>query len=188
MANENPKLYLDYLEKEMTIMGILSAFCTAVVALVIDRVVSAEKGILSRLWASSSVYVIVASVLMLLGAFSFYKQRSLLAWFYGQICLCMNRDPSELREWLDDADSWETWIWYQWAFTLTGVAFGEYILALLSDAQVWFQQHSLACSLSLIGIGMIIMTFRTFVLTRYKYEDAPFRAFFRGPSRKQRRA
>jgi hypothetical protein len=187
MADEIPKLYLDYLEKEMTIMGILSTFCTAVVALVIDKVVSAEKGILVRLWASSSFYVIVASVLMLLGAFSFYRQRSLLAWFYGQICLCMNRDPSDLREWLDDADSWETWISYQWAFTFTGVAFGEYVLALLSDTQVWFQQHSLVCSLSPVGIAIVIMVFRTFILTRYKYEDDPFLTFFRDPFQKQRR-
>ena len=34
--------YLDYLDKEMTVMGILSTFSVAVVALVLDRVGSAE--------------------------------------------------------------------------------------------------------------------------------------------------
>ena len=166
-------------------MGILSTFCAAVVALVLDKVVSAEKGVLLRLWASSSSYIIIGSVLMLLGAFCFYRQRSLLAWFYGQICLCMSRNPSDLANWLDDADSWETWISYQWAFTFTGVAFAEYVLALLSDTQGWFQVHWFACSLSPIVIAVVVMAFRTFVLTRYKYEDDPFHAFLRDPLQKQ---
>src|SRR5262245_45379342 len=44
--------YLAYLDKEMTIMGILSTFCVAVIALMVDRVGSAEiaaDGVLLRL-------------------------------------------------------------------------------------------------------------------------------------------
>jgi hypothetical protein len=40
---EATKACLEYLDKEMTIMGILSTFCFAAAALVIDRAASADK-------------------------------------------------------------------------------------------------------------------------------------------------
>lgn len=51
MAN-TASSYLEYLDKEMTIMGILSTFCVAVVALVLDRVGSADlsKQTVFSLW------------------------------------------------------------------------------------------------------------------------------------------
>jgi hypothetical protein len=80
----DPKPYLDYLDKEMTIMGVLSTFCLAVPALFFERIIAAnEKSIghdfLNRLVSMGSIYMITASVLMLFAAMYFYKQRSLLA-------------------------------------------------------------------------------------------------------------
>ncbi len=38
--NDNAKHYLGYLDKEMNIMGVLSAFCVTVPALVLERLAS----------------------------------------------------------------------------------------------------------------------------------------------------
>jgi hypothetical protein len=42
-SGQDVKSYLEYLDKEMTIMGILSTFCVAAAFLVIDRVCGADK-------------------------------------------------------------------------------------------------------------------------------------------------
>jgi len=49
MSKLDPKHYLDYLDKEMTIMGILSAFCVAVVAALLNGIFTADKGLWSEL-------------------------------------------------------------------------------------------------------------------------------------------
>jgi len=110
--------YLDYLDKEMSIMGVLSTFCLAVPSLFLERVVSAdEKSIahdfLLKLWSNGWLFLVVATGIMFFGAAYFYKQRSRLAWYYGQIALKMalaDYTARSLEEWLKDADSWETWI------------------------------------------------------------------------------
>ena len=49
MSKLDPKHYLDYLDKEMSIMGILSAFCVAVVAALLNGIFTADKGLWSEL-------------------------------------------------------------------------------------------------------------------------------------------
>jgi hypothetical protein len=70
----------------MTIMGILSTFCVAVVALVLDRTCGAEPGkgaLFLVLWKQEQLYVLLGSMFFGLGAALFYVQRSALGWFYG---------------------------------------------------------------------------------------------------------
>jgi len=136
MADLNVRLYLDYLDKEMTIMGVLSAFCALVPALTLDRVGSASGSgtLFYQLWHCERWYVIVGSTSLLLAAAVFYRQRSWLAWFYGQISLSMLQvygDGPDTKQWLKDADSWATWIPYRAAFWLTGLGFVEYGAALV---------------------------------------------------------
>ena len=79
MATESK--YLEYLDKEMAIMGILSTFCAAVVALVLDRICGAEldkKSLFVRLWREDSTFVILRLVSTGIAGALFYKQRSAL--------------------------------------------------------------------------------------------------------------
>ena len=43
MAKLDPKAYLDYLDKEMAIMGILSTFCVLTIGLTLNAALGAEK-------------------------------------------------------------------------------------------------------------------------------------------------
>ena len=118
----------------MTIMGILSTFCIAAVALVLDRIGSADlekKTLFALLWRDQRLFVLLGSSCVALAAALFYQQRSALAWFYGQISLSIE-SPSingiETDDWYKDADSWATWTPYQSAFTAltVGITFYGY--------------------------------------------------------------
>lgn len=90
-AVKEPKPYLDYLDKEMTIMGLLSAFSVALASFATERIVNAEKGFLHDIWLVGRDHVIAGAATAILAAFFFYLQRSHLAWYYGQIALAQSR-------------------------------------------------------------------------------------------------
>ena len=175
--DEKVKLYLDYLDKEMSIMGILSTFCFAVPALILERVTTATNNFLADLWISGNSYFLVASVFMLLSASLFYKQRSVLAWYYGQISLKENL-PNYVKpakeQWLQDADSWGTWIWYKIAFYLIffstfeyGVAFGSYYCPSIQENKISYILFPFI--ILIISVSLVII-----VNLKYKYQDNPF--------------
>ena len=64
--------YLDYLDKEMTIQGILSAFCVAVGAAAFDRILGVKKadasGLVANLQYFSAPFVLAAIIAGLAGA------------------------------------------------------------------------------------------------------------------------
>lgn len=69
----SPQHYLDYLDKEMTIMGILSTFCVVVPSLLIERAFSASKDaigycFLLNLLSNGLICIFIASLLFLIGA------------------------------------------------------------------------------------------------------------------------
>jgi hypothetical protein len=128
----NVERYLSYLDKEMTIMGILSGFCGAALALAIKLLSS--KDLPSRLVDIPSyapVSLSLALLLLLFAALSFYRQRSLLAWYYGQIALedSAHITNHRLPKWLKNADGWDTWMHYQRGFAFLAGTFGELVLA-----------------------------------------------------------
>lgn len=101
--------YLEYLDKEMTILGILSTFAVAVVALFLQQIGSAENGkLFFALWTQAGWYVLAGSVSILLSAVCFYNQRAILARHYGRLARNTDEggDPETLKNLLDDADSW----------------------------------------------------------------------------------
>ena len=116
MATASAKEYLDYLDKEMTIMGILSTFCVAAVALTLDRIGNADLSkdtVFRRIWEHDSTFVLVGSGWLLLAALCFYLQRSLVAYYYGGISLSLNNPeghPWSTATWLVEADAWAVWI------------------------------------------------------------------------------
>jgi len=130
------KQFLEYLDKEMTIMGILSAVCVAAPAGILNAVLSKESDVKTMFWNPGHFFIAMGSVLCILAAMLFYKERSTLAWYYGQICLTeelANKKAvsAKLREWLRDADSWETWWPYSWGFTFLVSGIAEYLLTLI---------------------------------------------------------
>ena len=136
----DPDRYLDYLDKEMTIMGILSAFCIGVPALLFERLLSAEKdsvvgSYVSTVLTQGPLYLLLGSLLCLGGAVMFYRQRSRLAWFYGQISLestVPQYTGRPIREWVIEADSWKSWYPYNSAFWIMACAVVEFALSILS--------------------------------------------------------
>jgi hypothetical protein len=127
--------YLEYLDKEMTIMGILSAVCVAAPAGILNAVLSKDSDVKSMFWNPGHFFIVMGSALCILSALMFYKERSSLAWYYGQICLAEELEgkksvSSKLREWLQEADSWEAWWPYSWGFAFLIAGITEYLLAM----------------------------------------------------------
>jgi len=176
------KQYLEYLDKEMTIMGILSAVSVAAPAGILNAALSKDARAL--LWNPEHFFIVMGSVLCVVAALLFYKERSQLAWYYGQICLTeavANKKSvaAELREWLRDADSWETWWPYCLGFTFLAAGFAEYLFALFflltPSHWPWLGAHLptvkilafLACPI----VAGIAAPLQWFVRTRYKFSD-----------------
>ena len=177
--------YLDYLDKEMSIMGVLSTFCLAVPSLCWERVISAdEKSIvldfLVKLLGNGSLYLVIASGLMVFGAASFYKQRSRLAWYYGQIALKValpDYTAREIDKWLKDADSWETWIPYHLSKCAIFFAAVEYALAIASIYIDCIHNGSLYFAAGLLVLFGLVSTLIKRNSKRHKYAENP--NFFR---------
>jgi hypothetical protein len=181
---EKPEKYLEYLDWEMTIMGILSTFCVAIVALVLDRVGSAEPvkdTLFSALWAHERTCVLLGSLCVGSAAACFYKQRSRLAWFYGQICLSVDSPKvSQIatEEWLRDADSWATWIPYQSGFTALIIGAVLYSFALIGcDGGALRSRWWLWTA---IAVVITVQCCRFAIHNGYKYADNPIQEFLNG--------
>jgi hypothetical protein len=174
--------YLDYLDKEMTIMGLLSTFCVAVVALVIDRVGSADLSkntLFAHLWGDQGKYVLLGSLCMAIASVAFYLQRSALAWFYGQISLSIESpaiNGTDTEAWYKDADSWSTWVPYQSAFAALTVGCAFYSYALMTASSVTIPAWLLWAP---IAVGIPIHVVRMFIFRHYKYEEDPIGQFLR---------
>jgi hypothetical protein len=116
------KSYADYLDKEMTIMGILSTFC--VIAL--GGCVTALSGIAKDhsawfpgFWVQQGPFIFLGMIALLFSAFFFYRQRSILAYYVGQIYLSLfdsNLVTGSTTALHKQADRWSTWIFYRQAF------------------------------------------------------------------------
>jgi hypothetical protein len=177
------KPYLEYLDKEMTIMGILSAVSVLAPGGILSALVAnvKDKGLALEIWNAGGLFIVGGSMLCIVAALFFYRQRSRLAWFYGQICLNETLAKGDLasRELILDADSWETWWSYSCGFTFLIAGFVEYLLAfatlLLPTFVQWPSVHlhafeELFFSISLL-VAALIAILQRYVLTRYKFSD-----------------
>jgi hypothetical protein len=197
VSNERVKLYLDYLDKEMTIMGILSTFTVAATAAILNKLLSIDVGqlTLQAIWKHGSSYISFASVLMFLSALFFYRQRSRLAWHYGQICLHSQLESdSEPNIQLVEADSWEAWIPYRWAFCFLTLAALEYGAGLASASPSsigsWLFDHRELCVIGLSVLLLLILLFIRRVLIRHRSDETPYLAYWkalRGNERRRKR-
>jgi hypothetical protein len=181
-SREDLKLYLDYLEKEMTIMGVLSAFCALAPGLTIKELLeihgsSADN--LGDIWTNGRFFIVTATFLILAAAGFFYGQRSTLAWFYGQISLAFI-DPKmtgrSVEYWLRDADSWATWTRYKRSFLYLTLGAIGYSLALAGTAfrvtPMWVR-IALGVYLSTALVAILIEAQVERIYECYRYEESP---------------
>jgi hypothetical protein len=213
---DRAKLFLGYLDKEMRIMGVLSAFCAATLALALGKIVTVKiepetqqrvsmhdaASILVRspaelsnindvevgalIWRLGHWYFIGGSAWLLTATLFFYRQRSYLAWYYGQISLLIalpeDREWLVNREWLVSykawlkyADSWATWLHYRWAFAAATMGIGSYLLAILCVEWQWLDTKTVLLIYLLGCAGILIAVWiHTFVLKTYQFEDRPW--------------
>ncbi len=182
MATANAKEYLDYLDKEMTIMGILSTFCVAAVALTLDRIGNADLSkdtVFRRIWERDSTFVLVGSGWLLLAALCFYLQRSLLAYYYGGISLSLNNPeghPWSTSTWLVEAYSWAVWIRCRIGFMCLVLAASCFSAALVGATGSGHQLPSwiLWALPALIAIEQVP---HCWVLCRFRHNSEPFHTF-----------
>jgi hypothetical protein len=120
MAAHHPKLnYLVFLEKEMTIMGLLSGATAAASAGVLSSLLHGDSIYIALLWSSSRNHLLIGCGFLLISCGLFFKQRSQLARLYGQICRFEDEGASagvfpstKSLARICEADGWITWIAY----------------------------------------------------------------------------
>jgi hypothetical protein len=114
--------YVTYLLNEMTIMGILSTFCVVVIGgfITVFSNVSKDSALWLRdFWREEGAFVLFGLTAVLIAAFLFYRQRSILSYYVGQIYLSVydsaiaDGSAHELHE---RANNWITWRFYRLAF------------------------------------------------------------------------
>jgi hypothetical protein len=183
--------YVEYLDKEMTIMGILSGVSLVAPAGILSAVLGDHSDVKIALWNTGQFFIVAGSALCVVASLCFYKQRSTLAWFYGQICFAEALEDKTtrsetLREWLTDADSWATWWPYGAAFAVLIAGFAEYLLALIfllvPPHWYWLSTHShpvkviafWACPVLAAGFAVL----QWHVRTTYKFSESCWKEFF----------
>jgi hypothetical protein len=174
--------YLGYLDKEMTIMGILSSFSVLLVGGLFSSLASAKLGELpGEIWSSSADLLILCNGLIFAAAFCFYLQRSQLAWFYGQICLSL-QDPhlSEhdrtVEAWLKEVDSYSAWFRYDFAFVFLTLGILECIAVIVN------YHHPLSylflVSFGVVALAMVASFLRVRILLNFDWEDDAWPQFW----------
>ncbi|HUA14772.1 MAG TPA: SET domain-containing protein [Verrucomicrobiae bacterium] len=180
------KKYLEYLDKEMTIMGILSAVAIAAPAGILNVLLSDKNPFKDQLLAAGPFFVMLGSVSCILAALSFYGERSMLAWYYGQICLTEALDSGitssqRAEDLMVGADSWETWIRYQWGFATLITGFVEYVAATFFALST---PHShLYTATKIIGrafpfLALLYAILQWHVYKTYRLDEEPWQEFW----------
>jgi hypothetical protein len=104
------KLYFDYLKVDMSIMGVLSAFCVGVAALILKQVLDVktkgEDTYLVDVWQNGRSCIIAATILMLVASLLFYRQRSRLARTYFDLAYRNLHPDAEKDSMVDETSGW----------------------------------------------------------------------------------
>lgn len=161
-------------------MGILSAVSIAAPAGILNALLGDDKnGFKERLWAAGPFFVLAGSVFCVIAALLFYRQRSRLAWYYGQMCLTESLDKNAskfdgLREYMQGIDSWAEWKSYSWGFDALFLGFTEYIsavLLVLSRQRGWLFEtvRVIGAIAPLAALGYAALQWR--VYNRYRFQD-----------------
>jgi hypothetical protein len=185
MATQAPQLgYIEYLDKEMTIMGVLCAFCVSAAAAVLWKINDAkEKTLLWRMVEHTPWLTFIGTFAVFFAALLFYRQRSLLAYFYGQIVLSVSHPKITsltVDELLTEADSWATWLLYRWAFVVLSLGFVGWSGALVLGRFAIAENSWPLGAYVAVTIAAILSMARThYVLSKLRYDPSPLTPFWR---------
>jgi hypothetical protein len=160
---DSAKTYLDYLDKEMTIQGILSAFCVSFGAAAFDRILLAKAAeantpLINNLRTNANSFVLAAIIAIMVAALFFYLQRSELAWLHGQLSLAVTRkmenistppDGYSFEECLEIGDSWSLWNRYLFGLSFLSAAAANALIA------AFFNERKCASGFLLITIPFL---------------------------------
>lgn len=177
-----PDKYLEYLDKEMTIMGVISAASVTLGALATDHLFTATgqsyygKILTDR---DAMLCALMGSTMALTAGAFFYLQRSLLAWYYGQLALEVSLTPpvKDVDDLLSEADGWETWIRYQVGCVALCFAFVCYAAAIVGAVikPAWGPfARDLLVIFAVLSAGLAV---RWYVFSVYWYDPRPFHAW-----------
>jgi hypothetical protein len=176
--------YCDYLDKEMTIMAILSTFSVAVPAAVLDRVLGAKAEDdlwLRDLWSRASTLLEMGTLAFVLATLAFYLQRSHLASCLGQIRF--SKTPAQYpglteRDLLRDADSWTTWRWYRIGFVSLSVGAVLYLAALFHSKSLAEDNRQWWLVIIAAVPAALVTALDLWIQSRYPLEDHPWRKYW----------
>lgn len=181
--------YLGYLDKEMTIMGILSSFCVLSVGALFSSLASDKAGeLFTKAWSNHADLLILGSGLVLLAAFGFYWQRSRLACFYGQICLTLQtpnlaEQDRSVEDWLKKGDSYSAWFRYDFAFIFLMVGALDCFGALTDEPRRL--RHSLRLAFGILVLALVASCLRLLILRHFDWEDDAWSRFWKMPAKKK---
>jgi hypothetical protein len=119
VSQPDPKPLLDYLDKEGTMMGFLSAFCVGAGLLMLDRTLGAkasESPYMASVWAAGSWYVAIAAASLFFGALMFYLQRSKLLWVLGRLAIELAKKGQVDKDTREEVEEWMFWWQYRLAW------------------------------------------------------------------------
>ena len=124
------------------------------------------------------INLVLGSTYLLVAAFFFYRQRSLLAFYYGQICLSVSPYRGAVATTYktpEDADSWMTWLHYRWAFAFVVLGFFEYGIAagctLVPTVAAWPKIITIYGPLVLAAS---VTTVHVAVISKYRDAESPW--------------
>jgi hypothetical protein len=146
--------YPTYLTNEMTIMGILSTFCVVAVGgciTVLSGISKENVEWLKVFWYEEGSFLLLGLTAVLFSGFFFYRQRSILSYYVGQIYLSsydVNIADGTVHDLHKRADSWVTWRFYRIAFLCLFTAaalLGRIALALALERRSFFGLRSVEC-------------------------------------------
>jgi hypothetical protein len=128
-------LFLRYLDKEMTIMGILSAFCAAVIAAVLSKVFEKpgdQTELMRHVIAYGQWLLGLGIVATATAMWLFYQQRATLAYHFGQVSYHLSlSDYNTAEEAIVDSHEWSIWFPYYYGLGFLLIAIASFLAALI---------------------------------------------------------
>jgi hypothetical protein len=110
--------YRDYLDKEMTIMGVLAGFCVTAAGLMV-KTFAEKDDVHTAVWYCWRHFLVLTCAMLVVAAAAFFYERTHLAWCNGRLAL-KQIDPGwggdTIEDQLHELDGWGTWIPYRIGF------------------------------------------------------------------------
>lgn len=123
-----PKLYLDYLDREMASLQTLLAFTTSSLTVALGLVLGLGKDPNAHVdWGRiNKSGLLLSAIVFIASTGCFFGQRSTLSWLYGRISSAASGYTSpDLLNAFKEADSWRTWLQYRWGWKCLWAAYIE---------------------------------------------------------------